>query len=495
MKARNRRSYREKHSITSFEFRSRDDKAWGVQRINQKSLAVEDLLLDFEHQFWLDRTQIEISPPYKSLSDKSQFVPSNHPFFTTRGSHTLEARTFAHRLGHALGFGPLSMLLTGNVVAGHDIGHAGFSHEAEEVFNAFLAAYGRQWNHDYFGLRILTEFAHAGVSYDGINITAALLECVAKRYWCYPDDLGYEDHHHKRKSYLPQKILDIDARIGLHLGQWAPVEGQNGTLGDWGAFTVSDVRDYLLWALHGKNPGRVTKDRLDEICACLPIAQEVYDRVDKEIKQAIAGRDVMLKSAGKSRQESMIGIYAATLQRELIKDAFTTSEANIAAHAHRIRHAEDVRALPGLLIDFSPELKKQLQGFDDYKKRVIFPRILLKDHVDTKEIIKIIVNDHLNAPGTYPLPEGYWREKFEHLQTSHHPGAKADLVEHVCIYVALKHERDLLWHMKTHHPKEFAALTEGKLAAPWAEPVGGGTGEKYTRTLSNGNGNGAQLIR
>ncbi|NLF33274.1 MAG: deoxyguanosinetriphosphate triphosphohydrolase [Planctomycetes bacterium] len=170
--------------------------------------------------FQRDRDRIVHCSAFRRLDYKTQvFVPHVHDHYRTRLTHTLEVAQIARSLARAL---RLNEDLAEAVALAHDLGHPPFGHAGEEVLDELMANHGH-FEHNRQSLRVVDYLEHPYPAFRGLNLTAAVRECLAKHATRY----------------------DTPAADAFDLRRRAPLEGQLVDLCDEIAYTSADVDDAL----------------------------------------------------------------------------------------------------------------------------------------------------------------------------------------------------------------------------------------------------------
>ena len=183
--------------------------------------------------FQRDRERIIHCSAFRRLDFKTQvFVPHEHDHFRTRLTHTIEVAQGARALARALGG---NEDLSEAVALAHDLGHPPFGHAGEAALDALMADHGR-FEHNRQSLRVVDFLEHPYPPFRGLNLTAAVRECIAK--------------HETR--YDTPVCDDFDTTLR------PPVEGQIVDLADEIAYTSADTEDAL-------QAGWITREQLQEL--------------------------------------------------------------------------------------------------------------------------------------------------------------------------------------------------------------------------------------
>ena len=181
--------------------------------------------------FQRDRDRILHSGAFRKLKHKTQvFVYHEGDYFRTRMTHSIEVAQIARSMARAL---RLNDDLAEAVALAHDLGHTPFGHAGEEALAGAMQPYGG-FDHNEQTVRVLTSLEHRYAGFDGLNLTWETLEGVAKHNGPYAADAD-----------IRPAIHDLDAHIGLDLGQHPSAEAQLANLADDIAYLSHDFDDAL----------------------------------------------------------------------------------------------------------------------------------------------------------------------------------------------------------------------------------------------------------
>jgi dGTPase len=443
----------------SFSQRSPADKAHARQRVYREKLPIEQrsvLAGAPGQEFFEDLNRIRESRAHRRLQGIGQFSPGNREDFQNRLSHTLDVEKVGETIARALGMDMQSMDLIKAIANIHDIGHAPFAHAGEHVFQRRLAPFELEWNHDMAGLRVVAQMANTGLSFNGMNLTLATLEGLAKRYWRYTQDETLQrkqPHFFHSFRELPPVIVDIDERFDLHLTRQNHMEGQIAAIADWIAFTATDMEDGLRMGVYS----------IQELCEVCPLAQEVYQDMLGQMREHYLqrretyGRNnpqvLDLKSQSSAREDSLIRLFAEEVQNRLMMDAIQTTRQNISNAVARgeIVHAEDVRNLDHLLVSFSRPMMQSLNAFSDFCRDHAFGRINMLMGPD-EMLVDRVFEDFIS--GAIPM-EGSWQTQFDAAASTPPNGLSTEAARTllVCEYLTCNfNDESVRAHIQQHHP-------------------------------------------
>jgi dGTP triphosphohydrolase len=461
--------YSEERSVLDFSNRSQKDKEHSLKRVYEPAMDFEKGHYLRTNPFEEDANVIRNSPLYRMLKSKSMLAPTTRNLFQNRGSHTFRVAEIADAIARGLKLGEESRSLIKTTVYMHDLGHPPFSHEGEIAFNKKLQPYGLKWNHDYAGLEFATELAHQGLSYPGLNLTLGTLECATRQYHTLKGDL--------KEHGVPQGIITLNesAETHLYLDKFAPIEGQIIAVADWvGGKAVNDIEEWMRVHLYREDMSHGELNQLFESFADhFPPAREVWDKMKLEFKDFLKSRphqkqNGYAKRSYATRMEALMTQFTNNIQALIIEDVIQNTQQNIKENISRIKHAEDIRNLEQLTCCFSPKMMGYMKQFETFCKIEVYPK-LASEYIDTEQLVGILFDDYFTRPEQFPMPNG-WHEHFqaldenEILSEEERNAKKAYLV---CQFITCNFtDSDALWHVKEHHPEEFAELSANALPAP-----------------------------
>ena len=262
--------------------------------------------------FQRDRDRIIHSIAFRRLRHKTQvFVAPDGDHFRVRLTHSLEVAQIARVIARALG---LNEDLTEALALAHDIGHPPFGHAGESALKAAMTTAGG-FDHNAHTLRTLTRIERSYPDHPGLNLTWELLEGLAK--------------HNGPVRHPPWALAEVDADWPLDLGTQPSLEAQVAAIADDIAYDNHDIDD-------GLRAGLLEGDGL----LAQPFVAESWRHV----------------RAGwpDPPPEALLGELIRTGIGRMVEDVLTESRRRIAAAG--VESVAEVRAAPGPLIGFSPEM-------------------------------------------------------------------------------------------------------------------------------------------
>lgn len=262
--------------------------------------------------FQRDRDRVIHSTAFRKLQYKTQvFVNHEGDFYRTRLTHSLEVAQIARAIARAL---RLDDDLTEALALAHDLGHPPFGHAGETGLNTALEAFGG-FDHNAQSLRVVTLLEARYAGFDGLNLTWEALEGLVKHNGPILEPVGF--------------IAAYNARHDLELSTYASGEAQVAALADDIAYHSHDLDDGLRAHLF-------TFDDIRD----LPVVGECLAEV-RRLHGALPD--------SRLRHETIRRV----LDR-LIRDVVAESGRRIADLGPV--SAEAIRAAPGPVIAFSPEM-------------------------------------------------------------------------------------------------------------------------------------------
>ncbi|MCA1774361.1 MAG: deoxyguanosinetriphosphate triphosphohydrolase [Loktanella sp.] len=268
--------------------------------------------------FQRDRDRIIHSSAFRRLKHKTQvFIEHEGDYFRTRLTHSIEVAQVARTVAASLG---LNAELTEAVALAHDLGHTPFGHTGEEALDRLMQPYGG-FDHNAQALRIVTNLERHYAEWDGLNLTWETLEGIAK-------------HNGPVTGDIPWALTAYNERHDLELHTHASAEAQVAALSDDIAYNNHDLHDGL----------RAELFNTDEL-AELPVLGDCFARVDAKYPGLNYYR---------RRHEALRRFFGV-----LVEDVIAVSRANLAEVDPQ--SVEDVRAAGRMMIQFTPELWRDLK--------------------------------------------------------------------------------------------------------------------------------------
>lgn len=272
----------------------------------------------FRSCYQRDRDRIIHASAFRRLKHKTQvFVEHEGDFYRTRLTHSIEVAQVARTIANALG---LNTDITEAVALAHDLGHTPFGHTGEDALDLLMKPYGG-FDHNAQALRIVTSLERHYAGFDGLNLTWATLEGIAK-------------HNGPVEGPLPYALEEYNAIHDLELHTHASAEAQVAALSDDIAYNNHDLHDGLRADLF-------TVDDIQD----LPLVREAFEEVDREWP----GLD-----AYRRRHEGLRRVFGV-----MVADVIDTSRDNLINAG--AGSAQELRDLGRPVIAFSSDMWAKLK--------------------------------------------------------------------------------------------------------------------------------------
>ena len=325
---------------------------------------------DFRSCFQRDRDRIIHSSALRRLKHKTQvFVEHEGDYFRKRLTHSIEVAQVARTIAGALG---LNQELVEAVSLAHDLGHPPFGHTGEDALNAEMKAYGG-FDHNAQAIRIVTALEQHYAQFDGLNLTWECLEGIAK-------------HNGPVPLPHPPALRDYNRQHDLELHSYASAEAQVAALADDVAYNNHDLHD-------GLRAGVFSDAQAEQ----LPIVGPAYAAVDR----LYSGLD-----AHRRRHEALRRVFGV-----MVDDVIRTSAALLAQSGAVT--AQDIRDLDHAVVQFSPELWKDLKVIRGFLFQNMYraPRVVVqREHAAT--VVRDLFGVFMSNPGEMP---GDWGVQISNL--------------------------------------------------------------------------------
>ena len=318
---------------------------------------------DFRSCFQRDRDRIIHSSAFRRLKHKTQvFVEHEGDYFRTRLTHSIEVAQVARTIAGALG---LNQELVEAVSLAHDLGHPPFGHTGEDALNAEMKAYGG-FDHNAQAIRIVTALEQHYAQFDGLNLTWECLEGIAK-------------HNGPVPLPHPPALRDYNRQHDLELQSYASAEAQVAALADDVAYNNHDLHD-------GLRAGVFSDAQAEQ----LPIVGPAYAAVDR----LYSGLD-----AHRRRHEALRRVFGV-----MVDDVIRTSAALLAQSGAVT--AQDIRDLDYAVVQFSPELWKDLKVIRGFLFQNMYraPRVVVqREHAATvvRDLFGVFMSNPSEMPGDW----------------------------------------------------------------------------------------------
>ena len=339
--------------------------------------------------FARDRDRIIHATAFRRLKEKTQvFVAHEGDHFRTRLTHSLEVAQIARSIAKAMG---LDDDLAETIALAHDIGHPPFGHAGEDELQDCMESLGG-FDHNVQTFRVITMLEKRYPHFDGLNLTWETLEGVVKHNGPVTAKLS-------RPSW--RAIVDYNAAYDLGLSTWASAEAQVAALADDIAYNNHDVDD-------GVEAGLFNMDDLANTPLIGPIIRKTYDDLP-----GVEPRLLRLEAVRR-----MIGA--------MVDDVMAESRRR--AVAAGVRSADEVRAMTGALIAFSPDMAEDLARLREFLMERMYRHYRVnRTRSQARRILREMFQLFLAEPAVLPP---VWASAFDLAAD------EADRAQVVCDYIA-----------------------------------------------------------
>lgn len=148
--------------------------------------------------FMVDRDRIIHSKSFRRLKHKTQvYIKTFGDHYRTRLTHTLEVSQIARTIGLGIG---LNEQLIEAIAVGHDLGHAAFAHNGEEVLNSFL---DEGFRHNEQSVRVVEKLEKNG---KGLNLSAEVIDGILHHS-------GLSNNNNNKAKTLEGRVLKVSDKI------------------------------------------------------------------------------------------------------------------------------------------------------------------------------------------------------------------------------------------------------------------------------------------
>jgi len=266
----------------------------------------------YRSEYARDRDRIIHARAFRRLEAKTQvFTLRFSDHFRNRLTHTLEVSQIARTVAGALG---LNSELVEALALVHDIGHPPFGHAGERKLDELMGAHGGHFNHNLHALRIVEEFEHRYVGFNGLNLTFEVREGIVK-HSC--------DYTSAEFPELSEYLLELKPPLESQLIDWV----------DEIAYNTADLDDALEAELLD----------FDSLCREVPFFGESYAKVEKENRGA--------------RTKLIFNETLRHVLDALATDLIVNTERQVEESG--VKSVDDVRRAPKRLVGFGAEARAQ----------------------------------------------------------------------------------------------------------------------------------------
>jgi dGTPase len=310
----------------------------------------------YRSEYARDRDRIVHSRAFRRLEAKTQvFTARFSDHFRNRLTHTLEVSQIARTVAGALG---LDMELVEALALVHDIGHPPFGHAGERKLDELMRAYGGRFNHNLHALRIVEQFEHRYLAFNGLNLTFEVREGIIKHSRDYPPEQFPE---------LGEYLLDLRPPLESQLIDWV----------DEIAYNTADLDDALEANLLD----------VEMLSHEVPFFGKLYARVDAEHPNA--------------RLKLKLNETLRRVLDHLASDLITNTE-RLVLEA-RVESSEDIRRAPVRLARFSDSARSQNDLLKGFLFAHIYNHPLINEDCERSiRCLEELFAFYLQQPGTMP---------------------------------------------------------------------------------------------
>ncbi|MFA7278194.1 MAG: dNTP triphosphohydrolase [Candidatus Gracilibacteria bacterium] len=317
-----------------------------------------ETLSEFRTCFQRDRDRIIHSKAFRRLMEKTQvFTVGEGDHYRNRMSHSTECAQVSRGLARGLG---LNEDLVEAIALAHDLGHTPFGHAGEHALNECMLEHGLHFEHNEQSLRIVERLEYMYPEFDGLNLSKEVLDGLLK---------------HRTPFDQPKTVFKQSAHL----------EAQVVDLGDEVAYMSHDLDDGL----------RADMFALDDIVK-LPIVARAYEAMTQHYGEV----------AKNMTPEILRARLSSSLMHFLVDDILEETGKRLAAH--HIKTLEDVRAFDGILVQFSAQMRHdidELRAF--FMTHYYFSPKVSEQSQRGQNIIKQLFAFYIEYPEK--LPENFQR--------------------------------------------------------------------------------------
>ncbi|SDR04810.1 deoxyguanosinetriphosphate triphosphohydrolase [Pseudovibrio sp. Tun.PSC04-5.I4] len=324
--------------------------------------------------FQRDRDRIIHSAAFRRLKHKTQvFVYHEGDHFRTRLTHSIEVSQVARSLARAL---RLDEDLAECLALAHDLGHAPFGHEGEDVLHACMREYGG-FDHNAQSLRIVTDLERRYAEFDGLNLAWETLEGLVKHNGPLTDGDGRACGKLKEKG-LPFAVREYAKQQDLMLWSWPSAEAQAAAIADDIAYDAHDLDD-------GLRAGLLTFEGMKQV----PYLRRILEEVDQKYPQ--------LEDA---RRIHEIGRRCIT---GMVEDVIAQSISRI----NRLspKKCGDIRDANGPVIAFSTEMAREERELKEFLFANLYRhKSVLAVRKQVSKVVRDLFYGYFKTPERMPEP-------------------------------------------------------------------------------------------
>jgi dGTPase len=319
----------------------------------------------YRSEYARDRDRIIHSRAFRRLEAKTQVFTSRFSdHFRNRLTHTLEVTQIARTVAGALGG---NAELAEALALVHDIGHPPFGHAGERKLDELMRAQGGHFNHNLHALRIVEQFEHRYIGFNGLNLTFEVREGIVKHS---------RDYRSSEYPELSEYLLDFRP----------PLESQLIDCVDEIAYNTADLDDALEAKLLD----------LDSLCHGVPYFGELYAEV--ETKNPEARTKLKFNEALRHLLDHLATDLIRNTQRQ-VEDA-------------GVQCTEDVRRAGSRLAGFSEHARLQNMLLKRYLFAHVYNHPLITEDRDRSiQCLEELFAYYLHQPNS--MPDSYEERALE----------------------------------------------------------------------------------
>lgn len=313
----------------------------------------------YRSEYARDRDRIIHSRAFRRLEAKTQvFSTRFSDHFRNRLTHTLEVSQIARTVAAALG---LNTDLAEALALVHDIGHPPFGHSGEKRLNELMRARGSCFNHNLHALRIVEQFEHRYLEFNGLNLTYEVREGIVKHSCDYAAGEFPE---------LAEYLLDLRPPLESQLIDWV----------DEIAYNTADLDDALEANLLD----------IDSLRHDVPLFGHFYAQVSRQHPR---GRAKLIFNEALRHMLDYLASDLITNTERVVKESGVAS-------------TEDIRRAPVRLARFSEKARQQNAQLKSFLFANIYKHPLITEECShSVQCLEELFLLFLERPGT--MPEAY----------------------------------------------------------------------------------------
>ncbi len=324
--------------------------AYAVKSRESRGRVYPDEEHAYRSAFQRDRDRVIHTTAFRRLEYKTQvFVNYEGDYYRTRLTHTLEVAQIGRTLARAL---MVNEDLVEAICLAHDLGHTPFGHAGEATLHELMENHGG-FDHNHQSLRIVDKLENRHREFPGLNLTWETREGIIKHKTDY----------------------DKGEATGFEPDKRASLEGQIVNLADEIAYTTHDLDD-------GLRAGLLQPVALDGIA--------IWDETMRRIEAS-------------SRQFSELTRHRLIrrLISMLVTDVIYATERRLVETG--VQSADDVRALPDNLVDFSPDMAAKTRELKDFLYKNMYCHYrMVRMATKARRLLTQLFETYVNEPSQLP---------------------------------------------------------------------------------------------